>query len=255
MRGRDGRGGRGAGGRRCRACERGRGGGAAIGGFCPETGTFYGMKMTAGHIYRVAGDGRTGSGGDGGPATAAPLDLAGSAVPDGAGNLVIGDGTRVRVVAARTGTFYGQQMTAGGIYTVAGNGTAFSGDGGLPLRAEFSNPTGVSADQVLSGDDFGGFRRRLGRTHLRSRSSLVQLASWSTRIDLTSLPSRIHLTRFLALLSCRALRPWRNPSAVGGGSIINAMLTVRALRIAETNIASKVGITTPGLKYDCACLI
>jgi hypothetical protein len=174
------------------------------------TGTFYGQKMTAGHIYRVAGNGRTGDGGDGGPAIRASLEVAGSAVPDGAGNLVIGDGTRVRVVAARTGRFYGQRMTAGhiygiagtgsagysgdggpavraqvsaggvgldaagnvllaggarvrvvaartgrfygrhlaagGIYTVAGNGTAFSGDGGLPLRAEFTNPTGVAVD-------------------------------------------------------------------------------------------------------------
>ena len=174
------------------------------------TGTFYGMKMTAGHIYRVAGNGRVGSGGDGGLATAASLALAGSAVMDGAGNLVIGDGSRVRVVAARTGRFYGQQMTAGhiygiagtgqggysgdggsasrakvaagpvaldaagnvlmggghrvrvvaarsgtfydrkmtagDIYTVAGNGTAFSGDGGPPLRAEFTTPSGVSAD-------------------------------------------------------------------------------------------------------------
>jgi hypothetical protein len=186
------------------------------------TGTFYGMKMTAGHIYRVAGNGRAGSGragsgragsgGDGGPATAASLDLAGGAVVDGAGNLVIGDGTRVRVmpsrtgtyygqrmtaghiygiagtgqggysgdggpavrarvsaatvaldaagnvllagghrvrvVAARTGTFYGAKMTAGRIYTVAGNGTAFSGDGGPPLRAEFTLPTGVSVDRA-----------------------------------------------------------------------------------------------------------
>jgi hypothetical protein len=174
------------------------------------TGTFYGMKMTAGRIYRVAGGGRTGR--DGGPATSASLELAGSAVPDGAGNLVIGDGTRVRVVAVRTGRFYGQQMTAGhiygiagtglagysgdggragrarvsagavavdaagnvlladgnrvravaagtgrfygvkmtagDIYTVAGNGAVFSGGGGLPLRAEFSNPTGVSADRA-----------------------------------------------------------------------------------------------------------
>jgi trimeric autotransporter adhesin len=174
------------------------------------TGTFYGMKMTAGHIYRVAGNGRAGSGGDGGRATAAALALAASAVVDGAGNLVIGDGSRVRVVAARTGrfyrqqmtaghiygiagtgqggysgdggpadrarltaetvaldaagdvllaggqrvqvvaartgTFYGAKMTAGDIYTVAGNGTAFSGAGGPPLRAEFDNPTGIAAD-------------------------------------------------------------------------------------------------------------
>ena len=44
---------------------------------------------------------------------------------DAAGNLLIADAgnDRVRVVAAHNGTFYGQTMTAGGIYTVAGNGT------------------------------------------------------------------------------------------------------------------------------------
>jgi hypothetical protein len=174
------------------------------------TGTDYGISMTAGHIYQVAGNGKAGSGGDGGPATAASLETAASAVPDGAGNLVIGDDSQVRVVAAKTGTFYGQQMTAGDIYaiagtgqvgysgdggpasrarvaagavtldgdgdvlladgsrvravaaktgtfygikmtagdiyTVAGNGTGFSGNGGLPLRAELGYPSGVSVD-------------------------------------------------------------------------------------------------------------
>ena len=45
---------------------------------------------------------------------------------DGAGNLLIADtdNNRVRVVAASTGTFYGQAMTAGDIYTVAGNGSS-----------------------------------------------------------------------------------------------------------------------------------
>ena len=176
------------------------------------TGTFYGIKMTAGHIYTVAGNGQTGAAGNGGPATRAPMALAASAVVDGAGNLVIGDGARVRVVAARTGRFYGQQMTAGriygiagitqggysgdggsavkarlaagsialdaagnvllagghrvrlvaartgtfygqkmtvgDIYTVAGNGTAASGSGGPPQRAEFTNPTGVGVDRA-----------------------------------------------------------------------------------------------------------
>ena len=68
---------------------------------------------------------------------------------DGAGNLVIADNTndRVRVVAASTGTFYGQAMTAGDIYTVAGNGTGgFSGDGGPAVSAELNHPQGVAVD-------------------------------------------------------------------------------------------------------------
>jgi hypothetical protein len=48
---------------------------------------------------------------------------------------------RVRVVAASTGTFYGQAMTAGDIYTVAGTGGAgFSGDGGAATSAELHGP-------------------------------------------------------------------------------------------------------------------
>jgi NHL repeat len=60
--------------------------------------------------------------------------------------VVLTGGNRVRVVAARTGTFYGRKMTGGHIYTVAGNGSGFSGDGGLPLRAEITDPVGVSVD-------------------------------------------------------------------------------------------------------------
>jgi hypothetical protein len=119
------------------------------------TGTFYGMSMTAGHIYRVAGNGQAGDGGDGGPATAASLAAAGSAVPDGAGNLVIGDDALIRVVAARTGTFYGQQMTAGCIYAIAGTGKAgYSGDGGPASRAEVASGTVAvdGAGNVLLAD-------------------------------------------------------------------------------------------------------
>ena len=42
---------------------------------------------------------------------------------DAAGNLLIADtgNSRIRVIAAATGTFYGQAMTAGDIYTIAGD--------------------------------------------------------------------------------------------------------------------------------------
>ena len=112
-----------------------------------RTGTFYGQPMTAGDIYTVAGDGTAGFSGDSGPATSAELFAPRNAVADGAGNLLTADfaNERVRVVAARTGTFYGQPMTAGDIYTVAGDGTAgFSGDGGPGTAAELFNPAGMA---------------------------------------------------------------------------------------------------------------
>jgi len=77
--------------------------------------------MTKGDIYTVAGHGSAAFSGDGGPATSAGVAPLGVAV-DRAGNLVLADGLnrRVRVVAVTTGTFYGQAMTKGDIYTVAG---------------------------------------------------------------------------------------------------------------------------------------
>ena len=114
-----------------------------------RTGTFYGQAMTAGDIYTVAGNGTGGFSGDGGPATSAELDAPDGVAVDAAGNLLIADtvNKRVRVVAASTGTFYGQAMTAGDIYTVAGNGTGgFSGDGGPATSAELDAPGGVAVD-------------------------------------------------------------------------------------------------------------
>jgi trimeric autotransporter adhesin len=112
-------------------------------------GTFYGQAMKAGHIYTVAGDGAFGFAGDGGPATGAALDSPQSVAVDGNGNLVIADtaNDRIRLVAATSGTFYDQAMTAGDIYTVAGNATQlYSGDGGQATGAEFNGPFGVALD-------------------------------------------------------------------------------------------------------------
>ncbi len=114
-----------------------------------STGTFYGQVMKAGDIYTVAGDGTRGFSGDGGPATKAELHSPSAVAVDGAGNLVLAEtlGQRVRVVAARTGTFYAQAMTAGDIYTVAGDGIrGFSGDGGPATAAEIGFPQGVAVD-------------------------------------------------------------------------------------------------------------
>jgi hypothetical protein len=84
-----------------------------------SSGTYYGQAMTAGHIYSVAGKGKAGFSGDGGPATSAKIDGPNAVTVDGAGNLLISDtdNDRVRVVAASSGTYYGQAMTAGDIGT------------------------------------------------------------------------------------------------------------------------------------------
>jgi hypothetical protein len=126
-------------------------------GFCEiqvvahRYGTFYGQKMRPGYIYDVAGTGGNGDAGDGGPATAAELDRPGGVSVDSAGNLVIADteNNRIRVVAESSGTFYGQAMTAGDIYSVAGTGDgAYSGDGGPATQAALQAPGGVSVDSA-----------------------------------------------------------------------------------------------------------
>jgi trimeric autotransporter adhesin len=91
-----------------------------------------------GTITTVAGTGTYGSGGDGGPATAAQLAFPGGVAVDGDGNLYIADSDfdRVRKVAP-----------GGTITTVAGTGTfGYSGDGGLATAAQLTAPGGVAVD-------------------------------------------------------------------------------------------------------------
>lgn len=104
-----------------------------------KSGTFYGQVMKAGHIYSIAGDSTEGYSGDNGPALLAELSGPAGIAVDPAGNVVFADtgNDRVRVIAATSGMFYGQPMTAGDIYTVAGDGTlGFSGDGALATAAD-----------------------------------------------------------------------------------------------------------------------
>ena len=121
--------------------------------------------MTAGDIYTVAGNGTFGYSGDGGPALHAALFHPAGLLVDGSGNLVLADSgnSRVRVVAEATGTFYGQAMTAGDIYTVAGDKTAgYNGSGGTGTRTDLAQPTGVALDGagnlVIADTDNGRIR-------------------------------------------------------------------------------------------------
>jgi trimeric autotransporter adhesin len=123
------------------------------------TGTQRGTAMTAGDIYTVAGTATTGGGdaGNGGPAASALLDLPSGVGVDAAGDLFIADAgnNRIQEVPASTGTQRGMKMTAGDIYTVAGNAAGAigdTGDGGPATAATLDFPESVSID--ASGDMF-----------------------------------------------------------------------------------------------------
>ena len=113
-----------------------------------STGTFYGQAMTAGDIYRVAGNGREGRSGDGRLATRAELNRPQGVATDGSGNVLIADTVngRIQLVAATSGTFYGQAMTAGDIYTIAGDSAPPNGM--AATAAQLDQPNGVAADSA-----------------------------------------------------------------------------------------------------------
>jgi uncharacterized protein (TIGR03437 family) len=95
---------------------------------------------STGAIVTVAGSGRYGYAGDGGPATAAQLANPVAAAVDPAGNLYIADAS---VPAIR------KVDTQGRIATVAGTGVAgYTGDGGPAISARLGQPAGVAVDSV-----------------------------------------------------------------------------------------------------------
>lgn len=83
------------------------------------SGTFFGQKMTAEHVYFIAGSGAIEASGVGGLATQTGMTVTGVAV-DSSGNVLISDIEldRVWAVPPATGTFYGQPMRAEHIYVV-----------------------------------------------------------------------------------------------------------------------------------------
>jgi len=90
-------------------------------------------------ITTVAGNGTSGTAGNGGPATSAELSFPFGVYVDASGNIFIGDlfPNVVQEVVAATGN----------IQIVAGNGTpGYTGDGGPATSAELGEPYGVSGD-------------------------------------------------------------------------------------------------------------
>ncbi len=103
------------------------------------------VNMATGTITTVAGDGKTGYSGDGGPAIDATLNQPNNVAVDSAGDLFIADqyNDAIREVIKATGE----------IITFAGDGTAgYSGDGGPANRAQLNGAFGVGLDS--EGDVF-----------------------------------------------------------------------------------------------------
>jgi len=90
-----------------------------------SAGTHYGVPMTAGHLYTVAGSGTCGTTGMGGPASAAELQNPTAVALDSAGDLIIGNrgAGNVVEVATASGDHYGTTIGAGDLAVIAGAGT------------------------------------------------------------------------------------------------------------------------------------
>ncbi|MCW5980042.1 MAG: SMP-30/gluconolactonase/LRE family protein [Bryobacteraceae bacterium] len=93
-----------------------------------------------GFIATVAGTGRWGDDGDGGPAAKARLNMPSAVAFDPEGNLLIADTGNHRVRAVDS---------TGVIRTIAGSGTAgFSGDGGPAEQARLRSPASITVDRA-----------------------------------------------------------------------------------------------------------
>jgi sugar lactone lactonase YvrE len=127
---------------------------------------------STGTIITVAGSGKAGDTGNGGPAARAALDEPNAIAVDAAGDLFIADTNNnvVREVMKSTGT----------IVTVAGNGQAgYSGDGGPAAKAELDGPAGVAVN--AAGDVFiADTNNNIIREVLESTGTIVTVAGNAT---------------------------------------------------------------------------
>jgi sugar lactone lactonase YvrE len=98
------------------------------------------VNLATGTITTVAGTGREGFGGDGGPATAARLNRPRFLIVAPDGSLIVADTANYRVRRIDS---------AGTITTIAGNGErGYSGDGGPATAARLDDPRGLALDEA-----------------------------------------------------------------------------------------------------------
>ena len=118
-----------------------------------------------GKISTVAGNGSSGFGGDGGPATAASLSMPSGVAIDKQGAIYIGDTYNNRVLKV---------TPDGRITTVAGSGASgYSGDVGPATAARLSWPCGVAIDQEGNLFIVDSFNNRVRKVGLDGRISTI----------------------------------------------------------------------------------
>lgn len=121
--------------------------------YVADTGNNAVRRIRNGIIDTVAGDGRRGSAGDGGAATAAQLNSPTGVAVDASGRLYIADNGNNRI----------RRVSNGIITTVAGNGTyGFGGDGGPATGASLRTPwdVAIAADGTMFIADTWNYRVR-----------------------------------------------------------------------------------------------
>jgi sugar lactone lactonase YvrE len=122
--------------------------------------SIYHYLPAAGTMTLIAGDGTTGYGGDGSAALTAEFGGAAGLALDSGGDLFVADAGNnvIRRIDALTGT----------ITTIVGTGApGYSGDGGLPLAATLTSPSGVFVDaagDLYIADTGNNVVRMVGKT-------------------------------------------------------------------------------------------
>ena len=116
-----------------------------------DNGAFFGLNMTVGNIYIVAGNTNFTDNGYNQLATTANLNKPEGVLLDNLGNLIICDSFRGRIgmVPRVAGTYFNVNMpTVGNIYLIAGNGlnNGNTGDGGAAILATLRVPSRMVLD-------------------------------------------------------------------------------------------------------------
>jgi len=134
-----------------------------------SSGSWYGPAMSAGHLYTIAGNGTDGDGPWGTPTSPTQVSFSsptGVAV-DSQGDVAITDNTygAVRYLAEVSGTRFGVPMTAGRIYTIAG-------EGGSAVNDEQASSAGLIVPDGIAFDPSGNLvvavcMRRRERSEIR----------------------------------------------------------------------------------------